>query len=502
MSMLSSLLSIATGPAIIYMFAGVLLGLIFGAIPGLTATLAVVILIPITYTMDVTVGMSMLIGAYVGGMSGGFVSAIMLNMPGTPSSVATCFDGFPLAQQGKASKAMGAGMIANLFGTLFGWLCLLLVGPALTRVALSFGAFETSAALLFGFTAVVSLSGSNPFKGLLCALLGLTLCLIGYDTVTGMPRATYDLKLLETGFSQMPVLIGLFVCSEVFSQVEEIAQKFIVPKQKMIKGVDMTFKDFVSYLPNLVRSSAIGVAIGILPGIGGAFANFVTYDQARKADKHPETFGKGNINGVIAAEAGNKGTIGGALVPFVALGIPGDIVTAVLLGGLMIKGITPGPLFASEHPETVNAIYNSVLLASLLVFVFMIFVGIRLFPYCLRIPKHVLLPIVLIFALVGTYNLNFSTADVWVAALFGLVGYLMDKIRMPKTPMIITMILGKSFENYLRTAMTLSGGSLLPFLTRPFALIFILATVATLLVPVAAERRKAKKEAAVVQKVK
>lgn len=483
MNMIHSLVALVCSSAILYMLGGVVLGLIFGAIPGLSATLAVVILIPLTYTLETNAAMALLIGAYVGGMSGGFVSAIMLNMPGTPSDVATCFDGFPLAQRGLAGKAMGVGVVSNLFGSLFGWICLLVFGSLLSKVALGFGAIETTAAILFGFTAVISLGGSDVFKSLISALMGLSICCIGYDVVTSMQRATYGIKLLKNGFGYMPALIGLFVLAEIFSQVEQISNKYVVPKQA-IKDIWPSRKELLVELPNAIRSSAIGVAIGLLPGIGGSFANFVTYDQAKKHAKNPEEYGKGALGGIVATQASTKGTIGGALVPFIALGIPGDIVTAALLGGLMIKGITPGPLFSTEHPDIVFTIYNAVLVASVLVFLVMAFVGIRYFPQCLRLPKYILLPIVMIFALIGTYNMNFTVNDVWCALLFGVLGFVMDKVGMPKTPMVITMILGSSFETRLRSALSLTNGSFLPFITRPFSAIFIIATVVTIGLPI------------------
>ena len=255
----------------------------------------------------------------------------------------------------------------------------------------------------------------------------------------------------------------------------------------------MTLQEFKESIPNFIRSGLIGTFIGILPGIGGAFANFVTYDQAKKASKDPDSFGKGNIQGIVASETGNNAVIGGALIPFISLGIPGDVVTAALLGGLMIQGINPGPLFALEHTDVVYVIYNAVLLSAVLCFVFMQLIGIRLFPKALRIPKYVLLPVVLIMALVGTYNMNFSVNDVWFAVIFGAVGYLMDKAKVPKSPMVIAMILGTNFETYLRTALTISNGSVIPFFTRPACIVLDCIIVATLAVPVIMKRRKRNK---------
>lgn len=256
----------------------------------------------------------------MGGISGGFVAAIMLNMPGTPSSITTTFDGFPLAQQGKAGKALGVGNTSNLVGSFIGWVFLLCLAPLLSKVALSFSAFEYTVALIFGFTAVIALSGESPMKGLIAALLGLTLTLVGYDTLTGMPRATFGIGMLRGGISYMAVMIGVYVIAEVFTQVEEIVKTFIVPKQE-IHHIHMTLQEFKESIPNFIRSGLIGTFIGILPGIGGAFANFVTYDQAKKASKDPDSFGKGNIQGIVASETGNNAVIGGALIPFISLGI-------------------------------------------------------------------------------------------------------------------------------------------------------------------------------------
>jgi putative tricarboxylic transport membrane protein len=490
--MLESLEMIFSGYTLLYMFFGVVLGVIFGAIPGLTATLAVVLLVPFTYSMDVTNGMATLIGVYVGGISGGVVSAIMLKMPGTPSSVATTFDGFPLARQGKAGKALGVAVTSSFVGTIFSWLVLIFLAPYLAKVALAFGPFEYVGAILFGFTAVITLSGDSIYKGVISAALGLGLVLIGTDSLTGMPRATFGSEFLISGFPYMPALIGLFVLAEIFSQIEAIDEKFVVPSQK-ITGVYMTVKELIVSIPNFIRSSLIGVAIGILPGIGGSFANFVAYDQARKASKDPDSFGKGNIQGIVASETGNNATIGGSLIPLVSLGIPGDIVTAALLGGLMIKGITPGPLFATEYPHVLYAIFNSVLLSSFLMLAFMLFIGVRVMPPLLRMPKHVLLPIVLIMSLAGAYNINFSVNDVWIAVFMGIIGYIMDKLKYPKTPIVITMILGKAFELQLRTALMQSDGSLLPMLTRPYALIFVMITVLSIAIPIIGKMRQAAK---------
>ncbi len=479
-----------------WMTASVALGLVFGAIPGLTGTLAVIILIPFTYAMDTVTGMATLIGAYVGGISGGLVSAILINMPGTPASVATTFDGFPMAQQGRAGKALGVGVVCSFIGTLFGWVCLITLAPLLAKVALAFNHWEYVAAILFGFTAVITLSGRSVFKGIVAALFGLAVMTIGYDPYTGVQRATFGTDVLSNGVQFLPALIGFLVLSEIFMQIEDIRQRFIIPKQK-ITGVYMTVRELKDSAWNIIRSSAIGVAIGILPGIGGSFANLVAYNQAKKASKDPDSFGKGNYQGVVASESGNNGTIGGALIPMIAVGIPGDGVTAALIGGLMIKGLSPGPLFVVHYPDVMYGIFNTLLISSFIMLILMLTIGVRFFPRVLRLPKHIILPLVLIMALVGSYNTSMTTKDVWVSVFMGFAGYFFNKFDYPKIPVVITMVLGLNFEQQLRMGLKNYDGTLMPMLTRPYSLFFVVITLITIAGAVykAVKKRRADKKA-------
>lgn len=490
--MLANLLELLTSTAMVWMLVGVALGLVFGAIPGLSATLAVVLLIPFTYSMSTEAGLATLIGAYVGGISGGLVSAVMINMPGTPSSVATTFDGFPMAQQGRAGKALGVAVISSFIGTVASWVVLVCFAPALSRLALQFGPYEMVGAILFGFTAVISLSGESIHKGVISALLGLTLCLVGIDNFSFAKRATFGNPMLSGGIPYMPALIGMFVISEIFTQFEKIDEKYIVPKQKFDQCY-MTLKELRESVPNFIRSSVIGIFIGILPGIGGSFSNFVTYDLAKRSSKDPDSFGKGNYQGIVASETGNNATIGGALIPMVAMGIPGDIVTAALMGGLMLKGAAPGPYFIREHAELANTIFNSVLVSSFFMLILMLVIGVRVFPTILRLPKVILLPVVMVMALAGIYNINYSIAEIFVGLMMGFAGYLLDKFKYPKTPLVITLILGKNFEVYLRRALSMSKGSLLPFVTRPYSILFLIATAAALAAPFIGKAVSAKK---------
>ena len=489
--MFANLLQIVTSTSVLWLTFGVVLGLIFGAIPGLTATLAVILLIPFTYSMDVVTGMATLIGIYVGGISGGLVSAIMINMPGTPSSVATTWDGFPLAKQGKAGKALGVSVTSSFIGTMMSWAALITIAPLLSRVALMFGPMEYTAAMLFGFSAVVALSGDSVGKGAISALIGLALMVIGHDPISAAPRASFGNSVLAGGLSYTPALIGLFVISEILIQMETIEEKYVVPKQEL-KDTFMTVKELKDSFVNFIRAGLIGIAIGILPGIGATFSNIVCYDQVKKASKDPDSFGKGNIQGLVASETGNNATIGGALIPMLSLGIPGDGVTAALMGGLMIKGITPGPLLVRDHPQVVFSIFNSVLVSSFVMLIFMYAIGLKIFPRLLRLPKYILLPAVLIMCLSGAYNISFSIRDVWVAVFVGFLGYGMDKFEFPKTPVVITMVLGKSFESYFRNGLAYFDGSLLPLVTRPFALFFVILTVFSIAAPFWSSYKKKK----------
>lgn len=489
--LIDSIISLLAPSNIIIMIIGVIWGMVFGSIPGLTATLAIVVLIPITYGMGPTLGMAMLVSIYIGAISGGLVSAILIGMPGTPSSITTCFDGFPLAKKGLARKALGVGITSNLIGCLVSWVCLVGLAPFIARFALKFTSLDFVALILFAFTAVVSLSGKSLLKGVIMTIFGLLVATIGTDPTYGMYRNTFGLKILRGGVGSTPAMIGLFVVSQVFSEITHVSEKFLTPKAEKVSPF-LSMKEFVQNIPNFIRSSFIGIMIGILPGIGGALSNFVAYDQAKKYSKHPELFGQGSYEGLIASEVANNASVGGALIPMLSMGIPGDAATAVLLGGLMLHGLQPGPLLMKEHPELIYGIYAAVLIASILMFIVMMG-GIRVFPTLLRIKKSFLLPFVLVIGMVGCYNLKFSINDVWIAVIFGIVGFFLKKYDYPLTPVVISLILGSMFENNLRLGLIVSGGSLLPLITHPVSLIFMILTVLSLVFYVFQQIKKTKK---------
>ncbi len=462
--------------ALLLMVVGTLMGMVFGSVPGLTAALAVALLIPITFGMVPATGMMMLIGAYVGGISGGLVSATVLGMPGTPSSVATTFDAFPLAKKGHAGLALGVGITATCIGGLLGGVVLITVAPLLARVALTFGPFEYAMLMVFGLTSVVGLSGRKLMPALVSAGFGLAIATVGPDPLAGSVRATMGLPVLEAGIRFFPALLGLFVVTEVLEQIRDLSTTYII-KNVGIGRILPKFSELKRSWFNFLRSSAIGVGIGVLPGIGPAVSNFVAYDQAKKASKEPESFGEGNIDGIIASETSNNATLGGALIPMLTLGIPGDAVTAILLGGLMIHGIQPGPLLFRDQAPLVNAIFITYLFSSILIFAFMMLGGVRLFVRALRLPKYVLLPVVVVLCVAGVYNESYAVVDVYSVVVFGIVGFIFRRAGLPVFPVIIAMILGPMFEVHLRTALMSSAGSLTPFVTRPISLGLLVVSV-------------------------
>ncbi|UFT98782.1 tripartite tricarboxylate transporter permease [Radiobacillus kanasensis] len=489
-SFFESITGIFLSSTILFVAFGTILGVIFGAIPGLTATLAVVILLPFTYGMDPVAGLSTLVSAYIGGISGGVVAAILIGMPGTPSSVTTVFDGYPLAKKGLGAKALSMGAMSNLIGSVISLVFLVLLAPQLAKVALSFTPFEYAMVMLFAFVIVAGLTG-DFFKSILVTVFGLILATWGFDPINAVERNPLGIEFLRNGIPAIPALIGLFVISRVFEELESDQSKPIIPKTST-KGSFPKLREIKISVPNFLRSGFIGTAIGILPGIGSSLATFVAYDRAKKSSKEPETFGKGNIQGVIASETSNNAVIGGALIPLLALGIPGDSVTALLLGGLQMHGLQPGPLLFLNQPDFVMGLFASFLLSVVIMYLFMVTIGARIFPIILSVKKVYLLPMVVAMSIAGTFTIGNRVEDVWIMAIFGIIGYFMDKYNFSTLPLVITLLLGFPFEQYIRNGLIQSEGSLLPFFTRPIAGGFFLLTIITLFF-ILKSKRKAKR---------
>ncbi|PSJ47734.1 hypothetical protein C7H85_02620 [Zobellella endophytica] len=466
---------------------GVLIGVIFGAIPGMTATMAVAVCLPLTYSLGLENALALLLGLYVGGISGGLVPAILINIPGTPSSITTTFDGYPMAQKGEGERALKISIVASLFGGLFSALVLYFFAPVLADFAIKFSYIEKFLIIFFALTVIASLS-KNMLVGIFSGVLGVFLSLIGtYDISdggNGEPRLMFEFMepYLEEGFSLLPVLIGLFGLASILEDAEKGARRESgESKIELNKGKPFSFRVFRGQLGNLIRSSSIGTFVGILPGVGGSAASVLAYTQEKNFSKEPEKLGKGAPEGLVASESANNGLTGGALIPLLSLGIPGDSTTAVLIGAFTLQGIQVGPLFIGENLDTWNVMMFGLLIANLLMFAIMFF-AIKYVARVVLVPKHILYPIIVMMCVVGAYAINYGIMfDVWTLLIFGIFGYVAQKIGIELAPLIIGFILGSSAEIYFVKSLE-SFGTLSIFFTKsPIALVLwllILASVA------------------------
>jgi len=459
------------------MLAGLLVGLFFGALPGLSATMAVALLLPVTFAMEADVGIAMLIATYIGGITGGLVSATLLRIPGTPSSIATTFDGYPLARSGEATKALATAMVASAVGGLMSLVVLVIFAPVLARVAIRFGAQEFTALTIAALTLVVVLSQGNLLKGLLSAALGLAVATVGFAPIGGAQRFTFGTIDLAAGVGIVPFMVGLFAISEMIRQTVEPSLR--IKPSFDVRGTGIRLAEFVGNGWNMLRSGVIGIAIGILPGIGGSASNLVAYGAARQASKTPERFGKGEVAGIYASETANNASVGGALLPLITLGIPGDGVTAILIGGFTIHGLQPGPLLFRNAPDLIGMIYAAFFTATILLLVIQL-LTIHLFPRVLLTPRHLLLPILVMLMVVGTYASGNRLFDVWLMLGFGVLGYGMERYGFPLGPMVLGFVLGPIFETSLRRAIMFSGGDYMTFLTRPISAVLLLVAAVLL----------------------
>ena len=468
------------------MVAGVAGGVIIGALPGMTASMGIILLLPLTYKLPAQTALVMLCGMYCGAMYGGSISAILINTPGTPSASATVLDGFPLTQQGKAGKALAMAILGSFVGGLFSSFCLLLIAPQLAKVALKFQAADYFSLAIFGLTIMASSSGKNLIKGLISGWAGLLLSTVGIDGIVGVDRFTFGIPPLMSGFSLLPVLIGVFALSQVLVEVETKKPAAEIVKQELT-GTLPTWGEVKLVSRAMAIGSVIGVIIGIIPGTGGAIACFMAYNEARRWSKHKEQFGKGALEGVAAPESANNATTGGALVPMLTLGVPGDVVTAVMLGALMLIGVRPGPLLFVERAEVVYT-----LLAGMVVIQFvMLFLGMyatKVSPRILSIPYDLLMPVVVVLCVVGAYTLGNSLFDVLVAVIFGVVGYFMRKYNYPGAPLVLGIILGPMAEDNLNRALLTAHNDWSVLVTRPISLTFLILSVVSMVTALYAAR--------------
>ncbi len=483
--LITGLLAVLNIKTLLLIFIGVSVGIIFGAIPGMTATMAVALCLPITFGLQPINGISLLLGLYIGGISGGLITAILLKIPGTPASIATTFDGHPMAARGEAGKALGIGIVFSFLGGLFSILILIFVSPPLARIALKFSSYDYFSITIFALTMIASLSQGSLVKGLIAGGIGVAFSFVGVAPLDGYPRFTFGIHVLDGGFGLLPLLIGLYAIGEILKTSE--SRESQVSKGEVadyrIKGFGFSLREFVQQIFNLFRSSAIGTGVGILPGIGGSTSNLIAYITAKNQSKHPEKFGTGIMDGIVASESANNASVGGALVPLLTLGIPGDTVTAMLLGGLMIHGIRPGPLLFTTNGPIVYSIFAALIVANFAM-IALEFLAMRGFVRLLSIPKHLLFPVIIVLCVVGAYAANNRMFDVICLIAFGLIGYGMMKMGFPLPPVVLGFILGPIAELNLRRGLQLSDGSYAPFLQKPISIVFLSIALISLIIAI------------------
>jgi putative tricarboxylic transport membrane protein len=451
---------------------GTVIGLVFGAIPGLTYTMALSLVLPLTFGAATMPAVALLVGTYVGGMTGGSVSAILIGVPGTPSAAATALDGYPMRKAGKASLALGLAVISSSIGGLFSLFIMVVSVNLVSRLAIKFGPAEIFALVVFGMSTICGLAEKSLTRGLIAGVLGLMLMTIGLDDISGDQRLTFGTVTFQQGVNLVVAMIGLFA-------VPHIIQTFALYRAGLQKKADP--QDARIELPSfallrrafgvIVRSSLIGTVIGAIPGASGPIGAFIAYDQARRFSKDRARFGKGAEEGVIAPETANNAVSGGTFIPLLSLGIPGDPATAVILSGLLIHGLFPGPMLFREHPTEIYGVYLAIVAAYIVILVVQLF-GLRLFVKILLVPPHLLSVAVIVMCVIGSYAIRDSVFDVYTLAACGLMGYLLLRARIPVTPVVLGLVLGPTLESQYRTAVIMSEGDLSIFYTSPTAMFF------------------------------
>ncbi|GLO67954.1 tripartite tricarboxylate transporter permease [Oceanobacillus kimchii] len=480
--------------AIMFVFLGVLIGTIIGMIPGLGPISAIAIMIPVTYGMDSTIALVMMAGVYYGSMYGGSTSSILLNAPGVAGTVAASFDGYPMAQQGKAGKALAISAIASFIGGTVSVILLMLFAPMLASVAIIFGPPEYFALMLLGLTAIASLSDGSTIKALISAVLGFMVVTIGIDSQTGTSRFTFGSVNLLDGIDFLVIALGVFALAEVCFLI-------LNRKQKMnglanIGSLKLSKQDVKEMKGPLTRQSFLGFILGVLPGAGATISSFVAYISEKKIAKNPKEFGKGSVKGLTAPETANNAATSGAFVPLLSLGIPGSGTTAVMLGAFLVLGVQPGPLLMTENPGIFWGVIASMYIGN----IFLLVLNLPLIPYfvkILKVPRPLLISLVIISSLIGVYAVSFSTFDLYLLVLFGILGYFMRVFAFPAAPFILAFILGGMMEQALRQSLTISGGSWSIFYTSPLAVTLFVIMIIALVVPAwrdQVRRKKAEEE--------
>lgn len=461
---------------------GMLIGVAFGALPGISSSMAIVLMLPFTYYMGVIPSIMLLVAIYTGSAYGGSITAILFNTPGTPEAVATTFDGYPMAQQGKAGRALGLAISASAFGGIFAVFVMLFLSPPLSTIALKIQSAEYFALTFLGIAVISAIGAKDSIKALASGMIGIFIALIGIDPIGGVERFTFNSIELMNGINFIPIMIGAFALGEVLSQVaSKHSSKTLVQKeQPKLSGIKI--KEFMVYRWVALKSAVIGTIIGILPGTGGSIASFVSYGVAAKTSKNPEKFGKGAEEGVVAPETANNAAGGGAMIPTLVLGIPGSPTTAIILAALALQGLQPGPQLMVDQPILLYCIFFAMLIASILTFIGGR-LGVQAFTVLLKLPYPILATFIITLSILGSYAVDNNIFNVWVMLAFGIVGYLMKKYDFSPAALVLGLVLGPMMEEAFRRQLLVTDGNYLSFITQPISLIILLIAIGSLLFP-------------------
>ena len=499
--LISGFLQIFNVGTILWVALGEVLGIILGALPGLTATMGIALMIPISFQLSKATGIALLLGVYCGAVSGASIPAILLGIPGNPNAIATVYDGHAMTKKGLAGQALGGAVVASFIGGIASLIILVLFSPLIAKMTLAFGPAEKACLAMVGLTIIASVSTKNLAKGILTGLLGLSLSLLGTDPFSNALRIPFPDLLAKTpltsGINLIPALIGLFGISQVLFDLERIKQGHIAPPQVKIDRVFPPLKKIARMWRILIESTGIGTLIGAIPGTGASIAVFLSYERAKNITLSPKwklgKVGTGCLEGVIAPEVANNAVTGGALIPALSLGIPGDAATAVLLGALLIKGVVPGYQLFSQEMSLVYAIFFALFLSNIFMLTFQL-AGVRLFPKVLAVPMAILIPIILVLSLIGSYAIQGQAIlsaifDMGVALALGIFGYFLKKGGYPIAPIVLGLILGGMFEENFRRAVKLAGGNYFVFFTKPIAILFIALAIFSVALPLLKKRK-------------
>ncbi len=488
--LVDGLLTTLTPMNLLLVFVGMLVGVFFGSLPGISSSMGIVLMLPFTYYMGILPSIMLLVALYAGSAYGGSITAILFNTPGTPESVATTFDGYPMTKNGKAGRALSLAISASAFGGIFSVLIMLFLAPPLSKVALNIQSAEYFALTVLGLTVISSIGTKSPIKAITSGLIGILIAMIGMDPIVGANRFTFGNVELMNGLEMIPIMIGAFALAEVLNQVTDKQKDLNMSNKVSLETIKIV--ELIKHKWVLLKSAVIGTVIGILPGTGGSIASIVSYGEAMRTSKNKEQFGSGEEEGVVAPEAANNAAAGGAMIPTLVLGIPGSPTTAIILAALALQGLQPGPQLMTEQPLMLYCIFFSMLIASVTVFIGGR-LGVKAFAAILKLPYSMLGTLIVLLSMVGSYAVGNSMFNVWVMLVFGILGYFMKKYHFSPASLVLGLVLGPMMEENFRRNLLVTEGDYLSFITKPISGIILLIAVLAMFYPIIAKALKKKK---------